>query len=370
MGGIEEGLAQSHRSPAAARQHERVEIRPFEAADLPALSRLRATVQRSFSESDLPWYEAVWRWLESSPLADQMHRWVLASGGDVVGFLAAVPAEYQIGGSRIVAHTPTDLFVHPEYRFHTLTLLRAFFRSCPNCVTCDWLPTVLALQERFGAELAAELHHLGSVLDVSALSRRAPRPLVRVANLGLRGFRSALAALSGSKARVEAVEGFDSRFDDLFANVAPAVTCLPVKDAAFLRWRYGAGSPQRPSQVLAVPGAGGLLGYTVLRVTSGGRDGYVMDLVVRPGRYDVARALLRRGLEHLAAAGTGVVRYRFLPSTLAPRPADALRLGFLPRRQRHRLLVKLADPGLQSTARRPGAWAYSAGDGELSFWVR
>jgi hypothetical protein len=57
---------------------------------------------------------------------------------------------------------------------------------------------------------------------------------------------------------------------------------VPEKDAAFLRWRYGPGSPQFPVTVLAVKEGKTLLGYAVLMMTSSGQDGYVLDITTLP----------------------------------------------------------------------------------------
>ncbi len=120
------------------------------------------------------------------------------------------------------------------------------------------------------------------------------------------------------------VEGFD----ELFEKVAVGVPCVPEKDAAFLRWRYGPGSPQFPVTVLAVKEGETLLGYAVLMVTSTGQDGYVLDLTTLPGRRDAVRALLRESVRSFRRVGVQIVRYRFLESATSPRSRDLRRLGF------------------------------------------
>ena len=79
------------------------------------------------------------------------------------------------------------------------------------------------------------------------------------------------------------LDGFDASFDDLFESVAAALPCVPEKDAAFLRWRYGPDSPQHPVTVIGVRDGETLLGYAVLRVTREGDNGYMLDLTTRPG---------------------------------------------------------------------------------------
>jgi hypothetical protein len=146
---------------------------------------------------------------------------------------------------------------------------------------------------------------------------------------------------------------------------------VPEKDAAFLRWRYGPGSPQYPVTVLAVRDGKTLLGFTVLRMSLGGDNGYVLDLTTRPGRDDVARSLLREAIRHFARARVALIKYRFLESPTSPRTRDLPRFGFFFRNKRaHTLLVKFADCGLQKTALDVANWSYTTGDGEASFWVR
>ncbi len=181
----------------------------------------------------------------------------------------------------------------------------------------------------------------------------------------------ALSSGFGGGLRAGVVEGFDESFDELFENVAAGVACVPEKDAAFLRWRYGPGSPQFPVTVLAVKEGETLLGYAVLMVTSSGQDGYVLDLTTLSDRRDVARALLRESIRFFRGAGVQIVRYRFLESATTPRSSDLRRLGFFHRKGRlNSLLVKLADPTLHKTANDTANWSYALGDGEGSFWTR
>ena len=303
-----------------------------------------------------------------------MHRWVLASEeGEVVGHLAAVPLFYRIGGERVVAHTPADYQVLPGNGFHALSLMRRFFRTAENCVSVDQVPEAMAIETRLGAEEAGKLQYAARILDVSQLPRvpRPLRPVMKLPSLGLRAVDGALGSVFGGDLKVEVLDGFDDPFDDLFESVATALPCVPEKDAAFLRWRYGPESPQYPVTVLGVREGKTLLGYAVLRVTREGDNGYLLDLTTRPGRHDVARSLLRSTIDHFARAGVYIIRYRFLESPISPRTRDVWRLGFFPRNnRRHALLVKFADHGLHKTALDVANWSYSAGDGEMTFWVR
>ena len=94
-----------------------------------------------------------------------------------------------------------------------------------------------------------------------------------------------------------------------------------------------------------------LLGYAVLKLTAGGNTGYVFYLMARPGRDDVARALLRGAVHHLRRLRVYSVRCRWLQSPSSPRSSDLWRLGFFLRsKRRSSPLVKFTVSALQETA--------------------
>ncbi len=323
---------------------------------------------------DVGWQSSTWRWLDNHPLADRMHRWVLDAQGEIVGHLAALPQYYYINGQRIIAHTPAEYMVLPGYGFHAVTLMREFFRTCENCVTSDTASAVIGIETRLGAEEAGELQFGAKLWDLAALPGLAtpvPIPLRRALNWGLRAADRALAATAlVDRLRVEVLEGFDKTFDKLFESVVAAVPCVPEKDAEALRWRYGPDSPLPPVTILGVRDGDVLLGYAVLKVTSDGNTGYVLDLTTRPGRHDVARALLRQASRHFGCLRVQSVRYRFAESCTSPRTKDLWRSGFfLGSRRRQVLLVRFTNTSLHETANDIVNWSYSYGDGEGSFWI-
>jgi hypothetical protein len=339
------------------------------------VDKLRRLIYPDHPEAyEVDWHSRIWRWLGTHPLADEMHRWVLATDeGEVVGHLAAVPQFYRIDGERVVAHTPADYQVLPGHGFHALSLMRRFFRTAENCVSCDQVPEAVAVETRLGAKEAGKLHYAAKILDLSEIPRLpAPLgPVMKLPSWGLKAVDGALGRVFGNGPKAEGIDGFDASFDELFESVASSVPCVAEKDAAFLRWRYGPDSPQSPVTILGVKDGDTLLGYAVLRVTVGGDNGYVLDLTTLPGRHDVARSLLRDAIRHFARVGVYIARYRFLESPTSPRAKDLWRLGFFPRNnRRHTLLVKFADYGLHKAALDPTNWSYTTGDGEASFWVR
>ena len=323
---------------------------------------------------DADWQSRVWRWLESHPLADRMHRWVVDAEGEIVGHLAALPQYYRINGQRVVAHTPAEYMVLPGYGFHAITLMRRFFRTCENCVTGDVMPAVISVETRLGAEEAGRLQHAAKLLNIAgvpAFPTSIPVPITQLCNWGLQAVdRALMATIPVDHLRVEVLEGFDETFDELFESVAAAVPCVPEKDAAFLRWRYGPSSPQSGVTVLGVREGETLLGYAVLNSTADGDTGYVLDLTTRPGRRDVARALLHGVVHHFRRLRVHSVRYRLVQSPSSPQLSDLRRLGFfLWSKRRSSLLVKFTDSALHEIAKDIAHWSYSYGDAEGSFWI-
>ena len=384
------------------------------------IGQLRILAFPDFPEvREVDYYSALYRWYERHPLAGELYRWVsVTQEGEVVGHLTAFPQFYRIDGRRVVAHTPGDYMVLPQHGFQAIMLMRSFFRSTENCVVCDMVPAVIGIETRLGAELVGELQYAAKLMNVSRLPmpsvpaplRRLlklpeqfapargftdrpgaepheveehvappaprprapiPRPLQGLLNGGLQAVDEALGSSLARDLEVEVLDGFDESFDDLFERVAAVVPCTVEKDTAFLRWRYGPGSPQSPVTVLGVRSRRRMLGYAVLKAAFHGQDGYILDLTALPGRQDVVLALLRETVRSFRRMGVQIIRYRLVESPTSPRSADLRRLGFFSRRgRRHKLLVKFADTSLRETTGDLLNWSLSFGDGEAGFWLR
>jgi hypothetical protein len=364
-----------------------VVLRPYEDRDLAGTLELRPRVYPGWKDAaDTAWHTAVFEWLRRNPDAEPMYRWVLDDAGAIVGHLAAVPLAYRIAGARLVAHTPTDYMALPGYGFHAVALMRTFFQAAESYVACNVAGEVSKIEGMFGPARVAGLQQAVKVLDLGRYPRL-PSPLLRpVASLAALGLRAIDALrIRAPKDGVDVREedpatAFDATFDTFFEAAASNVPCIPEKTAAFLRWRYGPGTPRPVRLLTARDEAGGLRGYAVIRTTKSG-DGFILDLTTEPGRRDVGRALLVGAIRSFWRDRAFVVRYRFLPSAVSPARSDLMRLGFrfpggsrgvLPGARPERQLelsVKLADPASQSAAVAPEHWSYNLGDGEASFWV-
>ena len=399
----------------------KVAVKPVDGLELEdKIAQLRILSYPDFPEvHDVDYYSALYRWYQDHPLSGKMYRWVaVTEEGEVVGHLTAFPQFYRIDGQRVVAHTPGDYMVLPQHGFQAIMLMRAFFRSIENCVVCDMVPAVISVETRLGAEMVGDLQYAAKLMNVSRLPmpsvpaplRRLlklpqqfapargftdrpgadtheieehvappaprprapiPRPLRALMNRGLEAVDEALGSYFGGDLEVEELDSFDDSFDDLFERVAAVVPCTAEKNAAFLRWRYGPGSPQAPVAILGVRSGGRMLGYAVLRTAFHGQDGYILDLTALPGRQDVVRALLRESVRSFRRMGVQIIRYRFVESPTSPRSTDLRQLGFFRRRGRsHKLLTKFTDKGLRQTTDDLANWSMSFGDGEAGFWLR
>lgn len=375
---------------------------------------------------DVSFHKAVYRWFETHELADHLHRWVaMTEEGEVVGHLSALPQYYRIHGQRVIGHTPADFMVDPRHGIQAILLMRNFFRTCENMVACDMVPAAIEVETRLGAEIVGQLDYAVKMLNVSKVpapqlpARLArllgreepasassvpygypgyqddsggaeefadphgqallpvrprapiPAPIKKLLNGGLFAADEALGGIFAGGQKVEELHDFDESFDELFETVAASMPCTAEKNAAFLKWRYGPGSPQHPVTILGVKEGDSLMGYAVLKTDATGPDGYIMDLTARPGRHDVARALVRESVRSLRRAGSPVIRYRHVQSPFSPRKADLQKLGFFFRQsRRNNLLAKFSDEGNQASARHLFNWAYTVGDGEPTFWLK
>ena len=147
-------------------------VRRMEGTELERkVSQLRIVAYPAFPEvRETDYYESLYRWYENHPLADELQRWVaVTEDGNVAGHLAAFPQYYRVNGERVVAHTPGDYMVLPDYGFQAIMLMRSFFRSTENCVVCDMVPAVIEVESRFGARVSGELQYAAKLMNVSRL---------------------------------------------------------------------------------------------------------------------------------------------------------------------------------------------------------
>lgn len=317
-------------------------------------------------------FRARFRWSQEENLFPRdTHQWILADGADVVGFVAALPQRFRIGGRDVLAHSSSDYMVRPDHRFHGIRLMRELFRRCENCVSLDNAEATIAVLTLLKCRSVGELHRWTKVLDGRAArgrltwAKNVPEAAFSLANAGLRVVDRA----RGSRAfEVREVPAFDARFDRLFERLASRAPAMMVRGAEYLDWRYGPSSPQSRRSVGTITDPSGeLLGYVVACASSDGdHAGYVLELATSEAHDEIALALLSFAIERLRERGAWLVRYHHLPSNATFSPSVLERLGFVRRQPGYRLMVKLADPSAAAIASDAQSWNYSFGDSEAS----
>lgn len=104
---------------------------------------------------------------------------------------------------------------------------------------------------------------------------------------------------TAANGRVRRVDQFDERADEMCAEAERAFDLMFLRGQKSLNWRYA--DPRAGKYtILAAEEGGHLHGYAVTRATAG--RGYIADLLVRPGRIDALRALLRNAMGVFAEA--------------------------------------------------------------------
>ncbi len=104
---------------------------------------------------------------------------------------------------------------------------------------------------------------------------------------------------------VATVERFDERVNAFFDRAATEFDLIQVRRHDFLNWRYT--DPRGGRFTIRIAEAGGeMLGYAVIRTALPTAD--LADLLVLPGRTDVAQALVRDAVHVARDAGSSAVR--------------------------------------------------------------
>lgn len=133
---------------------------------------------------------------------------------------------------------------------------------------------------------------------------------------------------------VSDVGRFDNRIDRLWEEASRDFDFLVERRKDYLNWRYADARAGTFVMRLAEEGER-VLGYAVLRVMRG--SGYVADLLVLPGRLDIAGGLIDDGLRFFREAG--VERVCYWTASRHPYKAVIAARGFAYRRPRKRIMT-------------------------------
>src|SRR5688500_2174086 len=275
---------------APAQRAKSTKVRAFEKGHLPDVIRLYEEV---FGKKGARDFAERWRWSqEENGFPAETRRWSLLDGSRLVGFLATVPQRFRVAGHEVLVHSSCDFMVHPDYRFHGISLMREYFRACDNCVSLDDMPATIAVLKMMKAAPIDNAVRYVRALD-GRVAREHVSRLARIPELAFVPATWALAAYDAGRAlRLPAVEespDFDVRFDRFFSATQEARSISLVRDSTYLAWRYGPLSPHRSRTIGIVTDRQRELEGYVVCATAASRDdrsGYIFELHVRPGAPD------------------------------------------------------------------------------------
>lgn len=227
-------------------------------------------------------------------------------GGRLAAVYASMPGTLRLGGQRRLGLQSLDTLTDEDFRGQGLFLRLA--RSTFARAEADGVALIYGFPNGNSAHGFFQKLGWTSLDPVPFLIRPLrTRYVAERLKLGVKVPDLPLMApvhLPWPGARVAEVSPDDPRVDALWASFAEGVGVAVERDGAYLRWRIG----QRPDEAYRTFGLFRgddlrALAITNVKDKHGGRIGYLMELLHRPGRHDEGFAVLRHALLELARAG-------------------------------------------------------------------
>jgi predicted N-acetyltransferase YhbS len=294
---------------------EGLSVRVPTEADIPAMVSLLVRAfghWPRFPDPGIPPAEHL-RWkLDNHEIARRIHT-VAEIDGRMISVRLRLMQPALIQGRPVLLRQAVDDAVDPDYQGRGVNReMTRYFNDHLRTgdVAMNFSTSVVAhrrAQERF-TTLGRELVVLYRALGLRALSAssRAGGDFGR--GVKARGLLRALA--SGARPRrsgtveIRGLERFPESADRLFEESRREFDWILVRSASYLNWRYVHPSAGR-YRVRGAFQRDELTGYCVIRV--GGPCAHIADLLVLPGRSDVADALVVDALEIAARSGAGAL---------------------------------------------------------------
>lgn len=291
----------------------KVSIRPMTFEDREAfvdLTAHRPGFNRAAAEKRT---QVIWHIAFENPTSDGGPTYFVATDGSrLLCHMGRIPTWFFLEGERHLASFAHDLFAHPDLQasgagfFTTMKLYKSVENACQSFCGLLWTNEInVKLQQarkydqlwvrRWVRPLDASRmidDRLGALPNVARSALKlAGRSAIGVGDLALRR--------SWRRAPVERIDRADERFDRLAESVGPRLGIAPVKDRAYVHWKYFTW-PNLPTTVYGVPTPGGdLRGFVVLREPQLPSDqGRVLDLVAAPDDEEAFNGLVAAAIEH------------------------------------------------------------------------
>lgn len=346
-------------------------VRPSQAGDESQLAALFAAV---FGQ---PMTEAQWRWKLCSQPSPVPNSWVAEAGGRITGHYGGMPMRYRLDGCEVLVMHGCNAMTAADSRRQGI--LSAVHGRANEVWKQAGIPFQTGLhyggwgsrREFLGWVPLFKLVWVNQPLrPFRRAARRATlpgRPLQPLDALWREFWDRRLAMTRGDPrgvpVTIREVAEAGREFDILWAAAGRSYANVAVRDRAWVERRYFA-APDHGYRVLLAERGGAPAGYLVYRVGHIGTvsdTGWIADLFAAPEATAVRRALLRRALAELHAAGT--------ESAVALVPAGSFlhrelrQAGFLFGRGDYDFSIVPFDPALPvDTLRDSARWFLTGGD--------
>ena len=305
-------------------------------------------------------------------------RHVLMDGDIVAGTLGYMPADFLVGGARVVGRYTHDLLVDPEYRGAGLgkLIVKHAYDLGDFYAGGMWMTGQChKIHQQVGFEDVANLVTYTAVLDPASFSaRRGFSPLKAMlsrAGLGVtRAFamRRARALHSGARNTLSVVKQLDPAHDAAWLDLAQTYAITRVRDAAYLNWKYG-GHPILDYRVVVATDNGAPRGFLVWRPAPAGATetrAVIVDFLVAKDDARTLQEMAARVLIDADAAGIDAV------ATIATQPfaVAALKpLGFIAGGSQNAWVIAHWKDTLPSNALDATQWHMCMGDSDGDIWT-
>lgn len=288
---------------------------------------------------------------------------------EAVALTSVFPRKVMVDGQERMGSIGGDCYVMPKVRRRGLAtrLHRACFADMRSAgVSFMYGPPLVnnlrallkagsnevGVYRRFSRPLTGEA-------AVRAMTRRArvPGPAAKLAKLPVAVLDRVTRTATSAYTLTEVTE-FGAEFDALFAaSKLPARIC-PVRDAAFLTWRYL--SPRQRSQLpLALHHGDNLVGFAAYEA----QDGVAVIVDVLGVNAEVTNAAIQLLVDRAKAEGRARVDYYVTPGSL--KAAQLTRRGFVGRDDRV-FQVALSNGEHPGVLTDPASWFVTEGDKDMS----
>ena len=295
-----------------------------------------------------------WRWKNVSGKNSSIGA-VCVHNGHIVGSLQSMPRSIKIAGSKVLGSYGVDFAVHPDYqgkgistKLNIITdrLLKDIDVAFSYAIVGN--PILIKTYSKRYLEFPHAVTNFVRIKDIDAQLKAIPmeRPwLVKSGYNTVKLLNTARQRLRNKKFRkkefrIECLDRFDKRADDLWEEVSVDHDFICDRSADYLNWRYCDPRAGDFKVIMAEGDDEELLGYSVLRINrylKGYPVGYIVDLLARPGRWNVLDALADESVKYFDTNDVNIVNC--LVTMGHPHERALERLGFVDSRVKMRIFI-------------------------------